>query len=934
MQLLTDSESGDKNYEQVHLHPLDIDLLQRSAAAASRHSLGATRPNRRRRSQNARPPIAPIKIKLRMPAATTASSTQSQPPKQGRGSSLSAVLAEIVREPLKTTPTTLVSSVVWTPSLKPAVAHHPAVQAADETTPNRRGLVETVASIREFYATEFCHQLLKEIAAEAILEAETHRQEEFDSDLKKDGSFGPSQSELGPENLDAAIAIPACLSFGLLDRAEEEPLHEKLEGVETPCHDEGVMNNTDEAKSPTGHSLDSALLEANQTLLSKGVVDSSAEPPIVVKIAKIHVHPPEGGTSSNNKAALSESPSRALRSSASSQDSVATAEKMTGQSKNEGSLKVVISPSKQTVLPPTKDSKKTILLKVKGRKLLLEKGEVASKGRKKLHSSIQKRKAPRGRVVKRRRVRQRGKEKEPVTEEVVPEKVSYVTVLKMSEIVSMRPAAAAGGGGGRGKIIQKLASSMENSGLNRFQETKSIAETTTEEILNAGKGETLLEKLPESEPSPTPEGTKQQAQPEAPQQERPEVSRQQQPEVLQQQQKPKVPQQQRPEVQQQQKPEVTQQERPEAPKQPQDMSQLDSGCLPELEDEFIQDLPVLSYPPVPLPLSNSGLSPGTIPVAVEPRPGKISVGPLQSNKKKKKKKAKKSPSPPPSKAQQLPVMRKSQAEIILAKIPPTAPAAAAAPLPSSRRGSTSGSGQKNREHWVTSPPPAAPQPDFVARKSRPDETVTFCLPEGGFLRAPPTPLYRRVDELFGQYYPAETATTVAEEKAFEQTAVSSALVSDVLSDLVETVCGIAQRSTGNQRVTTAAPHQEWRSEESRPEEGNNREVESQQAGQQTDGESSNNSTQCGQGADSGSKQENLPALGDFENKKIHESKGGNSDSQKVAVAELPEEQPAPASEETNGGQVRRIRKSSSLSESNTTEETAAQARRNRMKHTG
>jgi hypothetical protein len=908
LQLLTDSESGDKTYEQIHLHPLDIDLLQRS-----RHSLGATRPNRRRRSQDARPPIAPIKIKLRMPAAST-SSAQPQPLKQSRGSSLSAVLAEIVREPLKTTPTTLVSSSVWTPSLKPAVAH----PVGDETT-TRRGLVETVASIREYYATEFCQQLVKEIAAEAILEVDRDLKEERKKDLV--GSFGPSESELGPEFLDAAIAIPACLSSGLSDRAEEEPLHEKREGVETPCHpgtaDEEVMNNTDdEAKSPTRQTLDSAISEENQTLLSKGVLDSSAEPPIVVKIAKIHVHPPEGGTSSNNKAALSESPSRALRSSASSQDSVATAEM-----KHEGSLKVIISPSKQTVLPPTKDSK-TILLKVKGRKLALEKGEVVSKGRKKLHSSIQKRKASRGRVMKRRRVRQRGKEKEPVTKEVVPEKVSYVTVLKMSEIVSMRPAAAAGGGG-RGKIIQKLNSSMDSAAINRLPETKSIVETTTEETvecglaLNAGKGETLLEKLPESEPSPTPEGAKKQAQAEVPEQERPEVPHQQQQTL-------EVPQQPGPEV-------------PQQP-QPQEVSQLDSGCLPELEDEFIQDLPVLSYPPVPLPLSSSGLPPGTtIPVAVEAKSGEISVGPSQ-NKKKKKKKAKKSPSPPPSKAQKLPVMRKSQAEIILAKIPPTAPPTAAAPLTSSRRGSTSsGSGQKNREHWVTSPPPAAARSDFVARKSRPDETVTFCLPEGGFLRAPPTPLYRRVDELFGQYFPAEETTTGEEEKAFQETVVrnscsSSALVGDVMSDLVETVCRVAQSGTGNQRVITAAPHQEWRSEESsRSEEGNNREVESR-AGQQPDGES-NNSTQCGQEADSGSKQENLSALGDFEHKKIHESKGGNSDSQKVPVAELPEEQPAPASGETNGGQLRRIRKSSSLSESNT-DETAAQARRNRMKHTG
>jgi len=44
LQLPTDSDSGEKNQGMVHLHPMDIELLQR---AAERHGLGAKRPSRR-----------------------------------------------------------------------------------------------------------------------------------------------------------------------------------------------------------------------------------------------------------------------------------------------------------------------------------------------------------------------------------------------------------------------------------------------------------------------------------------------------------------------------------------------------------------------------------------------------------------------------------------------------------------------------------------------------------------------------------------------------------------------------------------------------------------------------------------------------------------------------------------------------------------------
>jgi hypothetical protein len=72
---------------------------------------------------------------------------------------------------------------------------------------------------------------------------------------------------------------------------------------------------------------------------------------------------------------------------------------------------------------------------------------------------------------------------------------------------------------------------------------------------------------------------------------------------------------------------------------------------------------------------------------------------------------------------------------------------------------------KHKEQWVVSDriktpsptPPSGPAP-FVAKKSRPDETVSFSLPAGGFNSSPvipskPKPLLMQVDELFSQYFP-------------------------------------------------------------------------------------------------------------------------------------------------------------------------------------
>eukprot|EP00090_Calanus_glacialis_P001582 TRINITY_DN11151_c0_g1_i2.p1 TRINITY_DN11151_c0_g1~~TRINITY_DN11151_c0_g1_i2.p1 ORF type:complete len:1784 (-),score=477.31 TRINITY_DN11151_c0_g1_i2:958-5901(-) len=72
---------------------------------------------------------------------------------------------------------------------------------------------------------------------------------------------------------------------------------------------------------------------------------------------------------------------------------------------------------------------------------------------------------------------------------------------------------------------------------------------------------------------------------------------------------------------------------------------------------------------------------------------------------------------------------------------------------------------KHKEQWVVSDriktpsptPPSGPTP-FVAKKSRPDETVSFSIPAGGFnsgsvIPSKPKPLLMQVDELFSQYFP-------------------------------------------------------------------------------------------------------------------------------------------------------------------------------------
>ena len=131
--------------------------------------------------------------------------------------------------------------------------------------------------------------------------------------------------------------------------------------------------------------------------------------------------------------------------------------------------------------------------------------------------------------------------------------------------------------------------------------------------------------------------------------------------------------------------------------------------------------------------------------------------------------------------------------------------------PPGRRNSLS----KTREQWVVTPRLKSPSPSptpFVARKSRPEETVSFSLPAGGFRNesnqvepkaTKSLPWFAKVDDLFSQYYPdvdknkevapasCESETDIAKEEMEEiiqetTLAVDSAfLVRSLLEDLLE-----------------------------------------------------------------------------------------------------------------------------------------------------
>jgi hypothetical protein len=141
----------------------------------------------------------------------------------------------------------------------------------------------------------------------------------------------------------------------------------------------------------------------------------------------------------------------------------------------------------------------------------------------------------------------------------------------------------------------------------------------------------------------------------------------------------------------------------------------------------------------------------------------------------------------------------------------------AKPIQDGRRSSLS-----KREQWVVTPRVKTPSPTpmpFVAKKSRPDETVSFSLPAGGFKNdavppkkadtkaAKPLPWFAKVDDLFSQYYPdvdknRQARTSIEsesdidvdpiEENILEPTSEveSSFLVGEILEDILESALNV------------------------------------------------------------------------------------------------------------------------------------------------
>ena len=146
--------------------------------------------------------------------------------------------------------------------------------------------------------------------------------------------------------------------------------------------------------------------------------------------------------------------------------------------------------------------------------------------------------------------------------------------------------------------------------------------------------------------------------------------------------------------------------------------------------------------------------------------------------------------------------KKTALELIMEKIPPSPilpmPTAAAAaivtPAPTLKRHP---SGNQKKESWLIGNRQTATTPDvMVAKKSQPQvaaaaavETVSFSLPPGGFRgeRCIEQVPWRRVDELFSQFYP-DAATSVQRD-------TSRLIVADILDSVlceVETMATAAR----------------------------------------------------------------------------------------------------------------------------------------------
>jgi len=129
---------------------------------------------------------------------------------------------------------------------------------------------------------------------------------------------------------------------------------------------------------------------------------------------------------------------------------------------------------------------------------------------------------------------------------------------------------------------------------------------------------------------------------------------------------------------------------------------------------------------------------------------------------------------------------------------------------------------KHKEQWVVSDriktpsptPPALPQTSYVAKKSRPEETVSFAIPSEGFRTSsipPPKqkPLFNRVNELFSHFFPEVQEDTKGKDEIKPTDLINSnsekqlvvevknTVVQDILNELLEMVVNTSKKRKGN-----------------------------------------------------------------------------------------------------------------------------------------
>ena len=121
--------------------------------------------------------------------------------------------------------------------------------------------------------------------------------------------------------------------------------------------------------------------------------------------------------------------------------------------------------------------------------------------------------------------------------------------------------------------------------------------------------------------------------------------------------------------------------------------------------------------------------------------------------------------------------------------------------------------QKQREQWVVSdaikspsPTPPAQSPSFVAKKSRPHETVSFSLPPGGFNnQQKPKTKNDQINDLFSQYFPGVN-------NSLESRAVAQWTVEMVLDSIFQDIVAMVEAKNGDFSTSPAGRRKRKRTE--------------------------------------------------------------------------------------------------------------------------